>query len=111
MDGEKSWFGHAQVDKIHLRKNSSLIRPDHSMANPILGPRKRRTRQHVIADLSIHHVEGFILEEGHTVQRLGSDHGYDLILFTYDANGYPEPGLIYFQFKAMDRLDKSGTDY
>jgi hypothetical protein len=26
-----------------------------------IGPRKRRTRQHVIADLSVHYVEGFIL--------------------------------------------------
>jgi hypothetical protein len=38
------------------------------MASQVLGPRKRRTRQHVIADLSIHHVERFILEEGHTAR-------------------------------------------
>jgi hypothetical protein len=36
------------------------------MASQIRGPRKQRTRQHVIADLSVHYVEGFILEEGHT---------------------------------------------
>src|SRR5207253_11267359 len=54
------------------------------MANPLIGPRKQRTRQHVIADLSVHHVERFILEEGHTAQGLGSDHGYDLVLFSYD---------------------------
>jgi hypothetical protein len=36
------------------------------MASPLLGPRKQRTRQHVIADLSVHPVEGFILEEGHS---------------------------------------------
>ena len=80
------------------------------MASPILGPRKQRTRQHVIADLSIHHVERFILEEGHTAQRLGSDYGYDLILWTFDRDGYPEPGSIYFQFKAMERLVEKGTD-
>jgi hypothetical protein len=37
-------------------------------------PRKQRTRQHVIADLSAHYVERFILEEGHTAQRLSSDY-------------------------------------
>src|SRR5271168_613089 len=81
------------------------------MANPVFGPRKQRTRQHVIADLSVHHVEQFILEEGHTAQRLSSDYGYDLILFTFDERGYPEPGLIYFQFKAMETLGESGNDY
>jgi len=81
------------------------------MANPILGPRKRRTRQHVIADLSVHHVEGFILEEGHTTQRLGSDYGYDLIVRTFDEEGYIEPGAIYFQFKAMETLNAIRADY
>jgi Domain of unknown function (DUF4365) len=80
------------------------------MDNSILVRHKRRTRQHVIADISVHHVEGFILKEGHTVQRLGSDYGFDLILFTFDAEGYAEPGLIYFQCKAMDQLDESASD-
>jgi hypothetical protein len=71
------------------------------------GPRKQRTRQHVIADQSIHHIEGFILEEGHTAQRLEKDYGYDLIVFTYDEGGYVEPGLILFQLKASETL-KSG---
>jgi len=70
------------------------------MVDPFRGPRKQRTREHVIADLSVHHVEGFILEEGHTTQRLGSDYGYDLLLWTFDEHGYAEPGSIYFQFKA-----------
>jgi hypothetical protein len=81
------------------------------MTSQIRGPRKHCTRQHVIADLSVHHVEGFILEEGHTAERLGSDYGYDLILFTYDAQGYAEPGLIYLQLKGMETVDESGTDY
>jgi hypothetical protein len=58
------------------------------MINPIRGPRKRRMRQHVIADLGVHYVERFILEEGHTAQRVGSD---------YDEQGYPEPDSVYFQ--------------
>ncbi len=81
------------------------------MTSPIRGPRKRRTRQHVIADLSIHHVEGFILEEGHTVQRLGSDYGYDLIMWTFDVEGYPEKDQVYFQVKAATNLLERGGDY
>jgi hypothetical protein len=81
------------------------------MASQTPGPRKRRTRQHVIADLSVHHLERFILEEGHTAQRLGSDYGYDLIMWTFDGQGYAEPGAVYFQLKAMETLDESGTNY
>src|SRR6266404_5726385 len=80
------------------------------MANGIVGPRKQRTRQHVIADLSVHHVEGFILENGHTFQRLTSDYGYDLVMFTYDDQGYLEPGVVYFQLKAMEKMDQNRTN-
>jgi hypothetical protein len=81
------------------------------MINPIIAPRKQRTRQHVIADLSVHHVEGFILNEGHTTQRLGSDYGYDLIAQTFDEHGYVEPGAIYFQFKATATPKESRSDF
>src|ERR1700722_6878843 len=81
------------------------------MARQFLGPRKQRTRQHVIADQSVHHVEGFILAEGHTAQRLERDYGYDLLLFTYDEQGYVEPGLLFIQFKAADALQAIGSDY
>ncbi len=81
------------------------------MAGAIRGPRKQRTRQHVIADLSVHYVEGFILEAGYTAQRLGSDYGYDLIMSTFDDRGYVEPGSIFFQLKARETLEASGTDY
>ena len=75
------------------------------MAKPLFTVRKRRTRAHVIADLSVNHVEGFILNEGHTAQRLGSDYGYDLVLFTHDEQGYLEPGAIYIQLKASDNIE------
>lgn len=81
------------------------------MAGATLGPRKQRTRQHVIADLSVHYVEGFILEAGHTTQRLSSDYGYDLLVSTFDGQGYVEPGSIYFQVKGMETLDARGADY
>ena len=64
-------------------------------------PRKRRTREHVIADLSVNHVERFIIDEGHTAQRVDPDYGYDLSLVTYDADGYVEPGLIYLQLEGL----------
>jgi hypothetical protein len=81
------------------------------MARKIFGPRKQRTRQHVIADQSINHVERFIIDEGHTAQRLGSDYGYDLVLFTFDDQGYVEPGLVYIQLKAAETLQTRGSDY
>ena len=81
------------------------------MTGQILGLRKQRTRQHVIADLSVHYVEGFILEEGHAAQRLTSDYSYDLILSTFDEAGYFEPGLVYIQLKATEVLRPVGSDY
>ncbi|MCI0642467.1 MAG: DUF4365 domain-containing protein [Gemmataceae bacterium] len=56
----------------------------------------------MIADLSVHYVEGVILEAGYTVQRFGSDYGYDLLMNTFDEQGYAEPGSVYFQIKAEE---------
>lgn len=81
------------------------------MARDNFGPRKQRTRQHIIADLSVHHLEGFILEEGHTAQRLHPDYGYDLFMFTYDSQGYVEPGLVWFQLKASESFQTSDSAY
>src|SRR6516164_3907264 len=74
------------------------------MARTIFGPRKRRTRQHVIADQSVNLVERYIIDEGHTAQRLEKDYGYDLLLFTFDEQGYAEPGLVSLQLKATEQL-------
>jgi hypothetical protein len=74
-------------------------------------PRKQRTRQHVIADQSVNHIERVIIDEGHTAQRLVYDYGYDLEMLTYDAEGYVETGAIYLQLKAAEALEESGTDY
>jgi len=41
--------------------------------------RKRRTREHIIADLGVNHVEKCILECGWTVQRFSPDYGLDLL--------------------------------
>jgi hypothetical protein len=75
------------------------------------GPRKQRTRQHVIADQSIHHVEGFVLDEGHTVERTVKDYGIDLLLFTFDEHGYIEPGMVMLQVKASESLQLVDSEY
>ena len=80
------------------------------MVRKIIGPRKQRTRQHVIADQSVNHVERFIIDEGHTAERPGSDYGYDIVLFTYDSEGYAEEGSVYIQLKASEKLIQSGSD-
>src|SRR6185437_14889557 len=66
---------------------------------------KTRTRGHVLADLSINHVERQILLCGFSVDRVQHDYGYDLTMSTYrDDTGEFEPGLIFIQVKATDRL-------
>src|SRR5437660_9013754 len=71
-------------------------------AKPIA--RKRRTREHVIADLSVNHVERFVLRCGWTVQRTTHDYGVDLTMETYNSVGEPESGRVLFQLKATDKL-------
>jgi hypothetical protein len=81
------------------------------MASKIFGPRKRRTREHVIADQSLNHVERFIIDEGHAAQRIEKDYGYDLLLFTYDEQGYSEPDYLPLQLKASEALRVVGPGY
>jgi len=65
-------------------------------------PRKRRTREHVIADLSVNHVERQALLARYAVQRIVRDYGIDLFIATYDASGQVENGEIRIQLKATD---------
>jgi Domain of unknown function (DUF4365) len=64
--------------------------------------RKRRTREHVIADLSSNHVERFILLCGWTAQRVMPDYGLDLLMVTFDSRGWVENDFVRFQLKATD---------
>ncbi len=50
-------------------------------------PGKRRTRAHVLADLSINHVERQVLLCGFSVDRVQHDYGYDLTMATYSDTG------------------------
>jgi hypothetical protein len=47
--------------------------------------RKTRTREHVIADLSINHVERQLLLCGCSVERVYHDYGYDLTMTSFNS--------------------------
>jgi len=64
--------------------------------------RKRRTREHVIADLSINFVERAALGCGCAVERKRNDYGIDLLIDTFDRRGEVEGGQIQVQVKATD---------
>jgi hypothetical protein len=66
--------------------------------------KKRRTREHVLAELGVNFVERQVLLCGHSVERVLHDYGYDLLLFTYDRNGEVERGVVFIQVKATDDL-------
>jgi hypothetical protein len=67
-------------------------------------PRKRRTREHVIADLAVHHVEGHALRCGFVLERVVHDYGLDVELYTFNHRGEVEEGPIFLQMKASTRL-------
>jgi hypothetical protein len=74
------------------------------MKRPSSDHRKRRTREHVIADLSINYVERFVLRAGCTVERTRHDYGIDLLMETFNQDGEPENGQVLFQVKATDQI-------
>lgn len=73
-------------------------------------PRKRRTRAHIIADLAVNHVERQVLLAGYSVERVWSDYGTDLLMFTYTSDGEAENGLVFLQVRSTDHLRLVATD-
>jgi hypothetical protein len=67
-------------------------------------PGKQRTREHVIAALSVNFVERLVLKCGFVVQRADPDYGYDLRLETFDEQGNLEAEQVPPQLKATDRI-------
>jgi hypothetical protein len=67
-------------------------------------PGKQRTREHMIAALSVNHVERLVLKCGWVVQRSNPDYGYDLRLETFDEKGYLEAEHVPLQLKATDKI-------
>lgn len=68
--------------------------------------RKRRTREHIIADWSANYVERFILERGWVGERTYYDYGYDVTVTTFDRRGYAEAGDMKLQLKATGKIEK-----
>jgi hypothetical protein len=66
--------------------------------------RKRRTREHVLADLSANFVEKQALLCGYAAERVRLDYGIDLIVQTFNRRGEVESGRLLFQLKATDRI-------
>jgi hypothetical protein len=72
--------------------------------------RPRRTREHVIAAQSVNYLEKFFIDKGHTTSRPVDDYGFDMVVRTFDEEGYRENGDICIQ-KASDapRYSKDGS--
>ena len=68
--------------------------------------RKQRTREHIIADLSVNHVERLALKCGYVVQRPSPDYGFDLRLETFTDQGEFEEEYVSFQLKATDDISR-----
>ena len=66
--------------------------------------RKRRTRGHVIEDLSENYLERKVLSKGHLLRRPERDYGVDVTMFHFAADGSLENGEVRFQLKATDHL-------
>jgi len=86
--------------------------PEHRLiprgtANPAHGKaprRKRRTRGHVIANLSANHVERFVLECGFAAEVTRHDYGVDMMVFFYGTRGGIRDGQVMLQLKATDSV-------
>jgi hypothetical protein len=72
------------------------------MPRPTPANRKRRTREHVIADLGVNHVERQALLSNFSIERIVHDYGVDALLFTYDRRGETQPVWVPIQIKATD---------
>jgi len=89
-------------EKLEFPNFVPNIFPAHLMVK-----RKKRTREHIIVDISVNYVEYFIVTTGFSVERVEKDYGYDLVMFTYDSEGEIENGQIYLQLKATAHLKKA----
>ena len=72
----------------------------------IMAKRKRRTREHVLEDLSENFLERLVLRRGYLLRRPARDYGIDVTMFHFSQNGEVENGEVRFQLKATERLQK-----
>jgi hypothetical protein len=73
--------------------------------------RKRRTRQHIIADLGVNFVEKQVLLAGYVLVREVYDYGNDCYIHTFSAEGETENGEIIVQVKATDNIRATEKGY
>jgi hypothetical protein len=52
-------------------------------------------------------MEKYIIDSGYTAQRLTDDYGFDLVLKTFDARGYAEPGSILHPSESVGILQEA----
>lgn len=69
--------------------------------------RKKRTREHVIADMSFHHLGMFVVRCGFTFEAIRADYGYDGSIATFNKDGEIENDYLFVQLKATDNIRTS----
>jgi uncharacterized protein DUF4365 len=71
--------------------------------------KKKRTREHIIADMSLHYLAYRVARCGYTFRAEVADYGYDGYIVTFDGDGLVENGNIFVQLKATDKLKVSAS--
>lgn len=70
--------------------------------------RKQRTREHIIEDLGINHIERHVIYAGYTFYRYTTgDYGYDASFTTFNENGEIENLQMNIQLKSTDFIKQS----
>jgi hypothetical protein len=70
--------------------------------------RKQRTREHIIEDLGINHIERQVIYAGYTFYRYTTgDYGYDASFTTFSENGEIENLQMNIQLKSTDFIKQS----
>lgn len=73
--------------------------------------RKRRTAEHIRADIAVRYVELLCARAGYvtSVPRQGGDYGIDIEIETFDERGFVESEEIKIQVKAAKRLARKAN--
>ena len=70
--------------------------------------KKLRTRQHIIEDLGLNHIERQILLSGNILRRdMKEDYGYDSVIDTFDEQGQVDNLSFMVQLKSTDSIQLS----
>jgi hypothetical protein len=93
-----------------IRRNTVYICYDKIIfkQKPDFTMKKRRTRQHIIEDLGLNHIEKQILLAGNVLRRFGEyDYGYDGMIDTFNDQGETENLSFKIQLKSTDSIQLS----